>query len=108
VSCAILGPGRRRHAHLLAYTTLFRSCGNACRVAKEDGAAAVVAVAVLVEATGGAAAVAAAGEEINRLRKHSPGHGDMKTPDVIRSEEHTSELQLRENLVCRLLLEKKK
>src|SRR5690606_41484662 len=29
------------------------------------------------------------------------------TPDV-RSEEHTSELQSRENLVCRLLLEKKK
>src|SRR5207302_11430095 len=28
--------------------------------------------------------------------------------DVDRSEEHTSELQSRENLVCRLLLEKKK
>src|SRR5690606_41419472 len=29
-------------------------------------------------------------------------------PRVARSEEHTSELQSRENLVCRLLLEKKK
>src|SRR5690606_40812258 len=29
-------------------------------------------------------------------------------PQAIRSEEHTSELQSRENLVCRLLLEKKK
>src|SRR5690606_39443919 len=28
--------------------------------------------------------------------------------DQVRSEEHTSELQSRENLVCRLLLEKKK
>src|SRR5690606_33109215 len=28
--------------------------------------------------------------------------------EVLRSEEHTSELQSRENLVCRLLLEKKK
>src|SRR5690606_41741307 len=28
--------------------------------------------------------------------------------DQLRSEEHTSELQSRENLVCRLLLEKKK
>src|SRR5690606_41508229 len=28
--------------------------------------------------------------------------------DPVRSEEHTSELQSRENLVCRLLLEKKK
>src|SRR5690606_41620154 len=27
--------------------------------------------------------------------------------DILRSEEHTSELQSRENLVCRLLLEKK-
>src|SRR5690606_40116811 len=30
------------------------------------------------------------------------------TPELTRSEEHTSELQSRENLVCRLLLEKKK
>src|SRR5690606_39290881 len=30
------------------------------------------------------------------------------TPGLRRSEEHTSELQSRENLVCRLLLEKKK
>src|SRR5207253_4328035 len=29
-------------------------------------------------------------------------------PDVVRSEEHTSELQSRGHLVCRLLLEKKK
>src|SRR6202045_1454521 len=29
-------------------------------------------------------------------------------PEMRRSEEHTSELQSRENLVCRLLLEKKK
>src|SRR5690606_40232196 len=36
---------------------------------------------------------------------------DLDVPEVlpnIRSEEHTSELQSRENLVCRLLLEKKK
>src|SRR5690606_39738312 len=32
---------------------------------------------------------------------------DMMTDDLERSEEHTSELQSRENLVCRLLLEKK-
>src|SRR3712207_7854393 len=30
------------------------------------------------------------------------------TPDAARSEEHTSELQSRQYLVCRLLLEKKK
>src|SRR5690606_39466560 len=34
--------------------------------------------------------------------------GDQENPSLVRSEEHTSELQSRENLVCRLLLEKKK
>src|SRR6266498_4799553 len=33
---------------------------------------------------------------------------DMGSQDVYRSEEHTSELQSRPHLVCRLLLEKKK
>src|SRR5690606_38967551 len=33
---------------------------------------------------------------------------DAYIPEPERSEEHTSELQSRENLVCRLLLEKKK
>src|SRR5690606_39400320 len=33
--------------------------------------------------------------------------GRLAEPYVQRSEEHTSELQSRENLVCRLLLEKK-
>src|SRR5690606_23413718 len=37
--------------------------------------------------------------EYNALKKDKP---------ALRSEEHTSELQSRENLVCRLLLEKKK
>src|SRR5438270_8229813 len=39
-------------------------------------------------------------------------HGDLKPANVLvtrdRSEEHTSELQSQSNLVCRLLLEKKK
>src|SRR6266536_4056686 len=33
---------------------------------------------------------------------------DPKVQDILRSEEHTSELQSRVDLVCRLLLEKKK
>src|SRR6266511_4492231 len=37
-----------------------------------------------------------------------PGHQLRHLPPGERSEEHTSELQSRENLVCRLLLEKKK
>src|SRR5690606_41936841 len=39
-------------------------------------------------------------EDLRRLRIHRD--------DAVRSEEHMSELQSRENLVCRLLLEKKK
>src|SRR5258708_18742809 len=38
-------------------------------------------------------------------RAHRPGHGHAHVP---RSEEHTSELQSPDHLVCRLLLEKKK
>src|SRR5690606_40341850 len=47
-------------------------------------------------------------------KKHSdivilPSHWVLKYYSIeLRSEEHTSELQSRENLVCRLLLEKKK
>src|SRR2546430_4463650 len=36
------------------------------------------------------------------------GFGDLAPSDNGRSEEHTSELQSQSNLVCRLLLEKKK
>src|SRR5690349_22330587 len=39
----------------------------------------------------------------SRQLLHGVGH-----PAVVRSEEHTSELQSRRDLVCRLLLEKKK
>src|SRR5436309_8269469 len=51
------------------------------------------------------------------FRSHLEGatqlHHQLRTPlrvhsALVRSEEHTSELQSRENLVCRLLLEKKK
>src|SRR2546425_8102271 len=36
------------------------------------------------------------------------GAGIFRTPGIVRSEEHTSELQSLAYLVCRLLLEKKK
>src|SRR5690606_41388864 len=44
-----------------------------------------------------------------RLHRHHRWHRDRQDhAGRDRSEEHTSELQSRENLVCRLLLEKKK
>src|SRR5260221_8761568 len=42
-----------------------------------------------------------------RFRAAALAHAAMKTT-VLRSEEHTSELQSHSDLVCRLLLEKKK
>src|SRR2546422_7243168 len=41
-------------------------------------------------------------------RDHSRAVRRVRAPDLDRSEEHTSELQSRLHLVCRLLLEKKK
>src|SRR2546430_8098393 len=42
------------------------------------------------------------------LRQERTGAHRRPRPRVTRSEEHTSELQSQSNLVCRLLLEKKK
>src|SRR3712207_9301354 len=43
-----------------------------------------------------------------RLRRRHVDHEQLAGDDGCRSEEHTSELQSRQYLVCRLLLEKKK
>src|SRR5690606_42047916 len=42
------------------------------------------------------------------IKHFNSGPSDLHKSPKDRSEEHTSELQSRENLVCRLLLEKKK
>src|SRR2546422_2655571 len=82
---------------LFPYTTLFRSVQRACPHTREE----IQAIRAAVVA--GLAEVPPA-----------PIHRDMKTDHVfvsddrVRSEEHTSELQSRLHLVCRLLLEKKK
>src|SRR5690625_6969574 len=43
----------------------------------------------------------------NKVKAHDE-ENTASTGDLVRSEEHTSELQSRGHLVCRLLLEKKK
>src|SRR2546427_8556865 len=43
-----------------------------------------------------------------RLHQDAPLHLAHRELALVRSEEHTSELQSQSNLVCRLLLEKKK
>src|SRR5690606_41476658 len=47
-------------------------------------------------------------ERLRRSIRLRPEHNTLWWVAKNRSEEHTSELQSRENLVCRLLLEKKK
>src|SRR3712207_7792058 len=73
---------------LFPYTTLFRSCG------REPGHGRVF------------------GHEHNReggdARAQAGAQLDTGEDRHLRSEEHTSELQSRQYLVCRLLLEKKK
>src|SRR5258708_30332623 len=85
---------------LFPYTTLFRSpqsawCFLRQRYCHDDGKAASRNVTD------------------PRRQRELPGHagiGDVTTGclAVVRSEEHTSELQSPDHLVCRLLLEKKK
>src|SRR5438874_7429624 len=71
---------------LFPYTTLFRSCDNRCDREIE---------LLSVSDRGGEAGVNVLGKFVAQLSD-------------ARSEEHTSELQSRRDLVCRLLLEKKK
>src|SRR2546426_7670188 len=68
---------------LFPYTTLFRSRLDALRLVSEE---------------------AAGVNHFFQFRRVDPG----EVPGSTRSEEHTSELQSPCNLVCRLLLEKKK
>src|SRR5690606_41998794 len=86
---------------LIPYTTLFRSALDGLRIAAVAGKADVGIGQYLAQPLG--------------VRDFGKGcvHGDQRATRAIarlggRSEEHTSELQSRENLVCRLLLEKKK
>src|SRR5258707_12044198 len=80
---------------LFPYTTLFRSGGSAAAA----GSAAAHRAAAERGAGPGFAIACECG-----VRAVEPGSGDAPP----RSEEHTSELQSRQYLVCRLLLEKKK
>src|SRR2546427_7963187 len=77
---------------LFPYTTLFRSLLVGAGALARLTARAMLAQMPLARLT-----------LWNRTREHGPG-GETGE----RSEEHTSELQSQSNLVCRLLLEKKK
>src|SRR3712207_7867219 len=81
---------------LFPYTTLFRSWQTVPPAAKVAGAVGVVSLLLLI----GISIVLSV-----TLRGAEIAQGDALLQ--ARSEEHTSELQSRQYLVCRLLLEKK-
>src|SRR2546422_8377612 len=86
---------------LFPYTTLFRSARSLPRPAGvRKGAGAGAASSVI------SSAPEAAMHEYGALGVRIKAHWKRHRPK--RSEEHTSELQSRLHLVCRLLLEKKK
>src|SRR5258708_13584329 len=90
---------------LFPYTTLFRSPEIGTHDTGADMPAAQPAVFVLARYF--------IGQEIlgdNHIAFGTDHFGDLGEGDVVitRSEEHTSELQSPDHLVCRLLLEKKK
>src|SRR5439155_21981039 len=92
---------------LFPYTTLFRSCGRngLHRYNNQDHSmwTAILATLNLLDGTG--YDVWSVNTEAEYLEE---GDAVEALLDVERSEEHTSELQSRGHLVCRLLLEKKK
>src|SRR5690606_42139803 len=93
---------------LFPYTTLFRSVDVAATVYRIAGVAAPETVdgrALEEILAGGPDALAVNAEEF-RVAAPIDGGDYVLTLHASRSEEHTSELQSRENLVCRLLLEK--
>src|SRR3712207_8127349 len=86
---------------LFPYTTLFRSCLGLMDAREQDQ---LFDVAIVGAGPAGlATAVYAASEGLSVVALDCRAYGGQA-----RSEEHTSELQSRQYLVCRLLLEKKK
>src|SRR2546422_2698558 len=84
---------------LFPYTTLFRSDNEP---APYDGPK------VPAEAAAEAIIAAIEGDRFEHYLPDMKPAVEAKTADIDRSEEHTSELQSRLHLVCRLLLGKKK
>src|SRR5690606_41825326 len=90
---------RRPRSTLFPYTTLFRS--DPARGLRHLGACQLSPVLARLPP---AAAAPPRTARVVGWAASPPG----AVAHALRSEEHTSELQSRENLVCRLLLEKKK
>src|SRR2546427_6917716 len=88
---------------LFPYTTLFRSRDRALELLQAFGWVALLEMSPPEDG----ASPRIVGIELHRARGRLHGFIVAPRPHQ-RSEEHTSELQSQSNLVCRLLLEKKK
>src|SRR3712207_7740397 len=83
---------------LFPYTTLFRSCPTHLRLP----------FFLFISQAPGVQVSAKTGSRSGSRTRASRARSPPRNPTRRRSEEHTSELQSRQYLVCRLLLEKKK
>src|SRR5438034_4618097 len=88
---------------LFPYTTLFRSCAPPEQT--EDEQTGWCSCRRACNSAGRRGHVFAGGRDPRTCNRAS---GRRNTVEIERSEEHTSELQSHSDLVCRLLLEKKK
>src|SRR5947208_10246309 len=95
-------PRRPPKSTLLPYTTLFRSAKANARLYDAAG----LARTVRALRSGGALAVWSTSDDPKFTERLSRAGFTART-ERVRSEEHTSELQSPDHLVCRLLLEKK-
>src|SRR3712207_8546324 len=84
---------------LFPYTTLFRSAGEPVSVSD-------IVFLCLLPISGHCTAASSTRRRADGVIWCAPVR--LRPSDALRSEEHTSELQSRQYLVCRLLLEKKK
>src|SRR5438874_6457672 len=103
----ILMVRRPPRSTLFPYTTLFRSIGAPECFAIEETLRETMEIPVMHDDQHGTAIISGAAL-LNALELAGKSLAEVRVVFSGRSEEHTSELQSRRDLVCRLLLEKKK
>src|SRR5690349_22789265 len=97
---------RQPRSTLFPYTTLFRSPGNVRQLMNEVQRAVLLCEGKMVDGTD--LSITSATSEAGGDTSFTLLEGVERNTISQRSEEHTSELQSRSDLVCGLLLEKKK
>src|SRR5690606_41279087 len=99
--CSLFQRRRPPSSTLFPYTTLFRSAASGAAKLPDQRLP-------LRQGAGGIGRAPSGQQPAPGSLGPRPRHRQGQVAGDLRSEEHTSELQSRENLVCRLLLEKKK